>query len=82
NIIETKPKLVDIVARITNVRVYDLDEDREAVYSLQVCGKSCIRKENPYGATRLAKDACLFSKVHGSLAYIDCCPQIDRQTCA
>lgn len=79
-IIETKPKHVVIVTRITTVCLYDLDDDCEAVHSLQVCDKSCIREENPYGATRLAKDAFLFSAAHGSLIYTDSCAPIHRQS--
>ncbi|MCL7047472.1 hypothetical protein MKW94_005893 [Papaver nudicaule] len=81
-ITEIKPKFVVIVAHITTVCVYDLGDDREALNSLEVCGKSCIRAENPYGATSLAKGAYLFSQAHGSLAYSNTSTFYHRETCA
>ncbi|KAI3898061.1 hypothetical protein MKW92_002358 [Papaver armeniacum] len=82
NLIETKPKFVVIVTHITTVCVYDLGDDCEAVHSLKACGKSCVREENPYGATLLPKGAFLFSAAHGSLAYNDFDTYWHGQTCA
>ncbi|MCL7044114.1 hypothetical protein MKW94_030640 [Papaver nudicaule] len=82
DLIETKPKFVVIVAHISTVCVYDLGDDREAENSLEVCGKSCIRAENPYGATLLAKGAYLFSPAHGSIVYSNTSTFYHRQTCA
>ncbi|KAI3937526.1 hypothetical protein MKW92_025595 [Papaver armeniacum] len=81
-LIEAKPKFVVIVTQITTVCVYDLGDDSEAEHSLKVCGKSCIREQNPYGATRLQKGAFLFSPAYGSLAYTDSDTYFHRQTCA
>ncbi|KAI3900547.1 hypothetical protein MKW92_019819 [Papaver armeniacum] len=83
SLIETKPKVVVILARITTVSVYDLDDDCEVEHSLGVCGKSCIlREESPYGATLLPKGAFLFSAVHGSMVFTDDFNHFRGQTCA